>query len=54
MELLNRTLNGLKKRLEKDNTIYIQHTQGLVDEVTCEFNKPATEEAILLFEEKTG
>lgn len=54
MELLNKTLNGLKKRLEKDNTIYIQHTEGLVDEVSCDFNTPATENAIKLFEEETG
>jgi len=54
MELLHKTLNGLKKRLEKDNTIYIQHTEGLVYEVTCDFNAPASEKSIKQFENQTG
>ncbi|PGZ93353.1 SMI1/KNR4 family protein [Bacillus sp. AFS029533] len=54
MELLNRTLNGLKKRLEKANTIYIQHTEGMVYEVTCDFKASASEKALKLFENQTG
>ncbi|MBR8643896.1 SMI1/KNR4 family protein [[Brevibacterium] frigoritolerans] len=34
--------------------IYIQHTEGLIYEVTCDFNAPASEKAIKLFEDQTG
>ncbi|MBV7509621.1 SMI1/KNR4 family protein [Bacillus sp. sid0103] len=54
MNILNDTLNGLKKRLDKDHTIYIQQTQGLTYEVTCEFNPPASIDEIKMLEERLG
>ncbi|MDP4145791.1 MAG: hypothetical protein Q8936_15100 [Bacillota bacterium] len=47
-------LDGLKGRLNKDNEILIQSSEGYCYTSKCTFNEPTTNEAIDKFTEETG
>ncbi|MBP3041058.1 SMI1/KNR4 family protein [Bacillaceae bacterium Marseille-Q3522] len=48
------TIQGLKQKLEKDNSLIIQRHKGAVLKVTCKFNEPALIENVIDFEKETG
>lgn len=51
--IISLTINGLKQRLDKDNSLVIQKTKGFVIKVKCLFNDPASTEDITSFDNET-
>lgn len=52
--LLDLTLDGLKKRLRKSSLNVIQRTQGYTLNTSCSFSKPASKREIDEFQKETG
>ncbi|QKY69393.1 SMI1/KNR4 family protein [Lentibacillus sp. CBA3610] len=48
------TLQGLKRRLDKDNNLLIQKPEGMLLKAECKFNEPASLKDINDFEKETG
>ena len=48
------TLKALYERLAENNTLTLQREEGEILKVTCELNKPASENALEEFEKKTN
>ncbi|SDW33347.1 SMI1 / KNR4 family (SUKH-1) [Marininema mesophilum] len=53
-ELISKTLQALKSRLNSQKRLQIQQEGGYLEEVACGFNDPATMEELIAFQQKTG
>ncbi|MGG4178276.1 SMI1/KNR4 family protein [Virgibacillus pantothenticus] len=49
-QLIQKTLDGLKQRLNSDGTITVQEEGGAIFELSCSFQNPATKEQIENFQ----
>ncbi|WP_338542385.1 SMI1/KNR4 family protein [Paenibacillus tundrae] len=53
-ELIYKTIDSLKKRLENNNLLELQLQEGYLTQATCTFNEPADESDLIEFQRKLG
>lgn len=53
-ELIYKTIDSLKKRLENNKLLELQLHEGYLTQATCQFNEAADESDLLEFQRKLG
>jgi len=53
-DLIFKSINSLKKRLENNELLELQLDEGYLTQATCKFSEPASENDLLEFQKKLG